>query len=367
MRTTYAWWTSGACVVIAAITVPVAAQTLGDVQKVTDIAGLPVAKYPTRLAEIVTGGTREAVDVGSAITAGQAVLTKSAHTHVVMRPGEPETVLSPNTLVRFDKVNYWLMREGAMLIVTQRAKLTLVVASLTTIFVNSQVYVELTREGLLVHVLEGHVVLGATATAISLQAAQSGRLLRGGAPVRTALTKAEQSRIDSGIQMAQRIRAEPPSAGARSSSQASKASSSKGGGGGGKAVAVVLGLGAAGAGVYFLTREDKPDLVPLASPDGSFCQQFPGSKGALYTVTVSNTGKAEASGSTTQLALSGPQGSGAQTLKTDPIAPGGALQIGPFTPPVGCFSPCQIQIDVDSANQINESNEGNNRAIGRCF
>lgn len=329
----------------------------GDVQKVTGPDGREVT-YPTREAEVIAGSTAgRAIEPPSPVANGEAVVTKAALTHVRMRPGEPDAVLFQNTFVRFDATNRWLLRQGASFIVNRRGKLAVVVEGLETLFVGSEVYVEVTAQGLLVYVVEGSVVLGAAAGAITLGPSQAGRMARGGVPQRASPSSAEQARIDRQIELARNVMG-----------PAAVSPPKSGGGGAGKAVGVILGLGAVGAGVYLLTRKE-PDLVPVAAPNGFLCEL----QGRTVVVRVSNQGEGDAPATTTRVVVvSGDQ----------PVAVGGVRQISQVDLPTGALaagevalvtvgtgpcSGCRVQITADVSEQAKESNEGNNALDGICF
>lgn len=330
-------------VVLAAVLAMPAQKPAGDVQKVTDPSGREVS-YPTRLAEVVTGATSgRAIKPPFAVADGEAVLTKAALTHVRMRPGEPDAVLFQNTFVRFDTTNRWLLRQGATFIVNRRGKLAVVVEGLETLFVGSGVYVEVTDQGLLVYVFEGSVMLGATASGITLGPSQAGRVARGGVPERTVPNPGEQARIERQTRIARTLMSTPKP------------------GGGAPIVPVILALGAAGAGVYVLTHQNKPDLVPIVSRSGGFCEL----QGNTVVVSVSNQGEKDAPDSLTQVTVRDDSRFGTAVLPTRAVAAGDVTQVALPRPPA-CF-PCRIQITADSAGQVKESNEGNNGVEGVCY
>ncbi len=111
---------------------------------------------------------------------------------------------------------------------------------------------------------------------------------------------------------------------------------------------------------------NKPDLVP-ANPTGMalFCNIDDQGNLKVY---VENQGTAQAAGS--ELEVRFDMGSGTFTAArgaTGPIAPGSTddVMIGI---PTGCFNPdCDFTITVDVVNTVQESNEGNNNADGRCI
>jgi len=108
-----------------------------------------------------------------------------------------------------------------------------------------------------------------------------------------------------------------------------------------------------------------PDLVPVnpnpaAGPNG-FCKRD--QQGRLL-VTVRNQGAAPAGGSQTMVKIS----AGAPAVVNTPALAAGTPTVLPVPFPNGCFQPdCSFKITVDSAGQVNESNEGNNTSDGLCL
>ena len=110
-------------------------------------------------------------------------------------------------------------------------------------------------------------------------------------------------------------------------------------------------------------KEKAIDLVPF-SPSGNtpdaFCRMEQGNK--LLRVTVKNQGTDNAGASKTKVSF----GESTLTLDTPPIPSGGSVDLL-FQVPSNCFQPdCSFRITVDSNNQVNEANEGNNTASGGC-
>ncbi|MFX0108932.1 MAG: CARDB domain-containing protein [Candidatus Hodarchaeota archaeon] len=110
----------------------------------------------------------------------------------------------------------------------------------------------------------------------------------------------------------------------------------------------------------------KPDLLPVKPPDSpevvGFCQQD--DQGRLI-VTVRNQGNADAPPSTTTVEFT-PGGS--FPLPTPAIPAGGSVDLSPLSIPAECFdADCEFKITVDSLNKVDESDEGNNSANGRCI
>jgi len=110
--------------------------------------------------------------------------------------------------------------------------------------------------------------------------------------------------------------------------------------------------------------EEVPDLVPFSplgtSPD-AFCRFE--NNGAQLRVTVRNQGNKNAPASKTTVLF--PNFS--RMLDTPPIPAGGSVDLV-FFGTAACSFDCQFRITVDSANQVNESNnEGNNSTTGQCI
>jgi hypothetical protein len=108
----------------------------------------------------------------------------------------------------------------------------------------------------------------------------------------------------------------------------------------------------------------KADLVPVPDPQPGvgFCKRD--NQGRLV-VTVKNQGTVDAPASTTTVDF---VPGGSFPLSTPAIPAGGSVDLTPLSIPAACFNPdCDFRITVDSNNQINESNEGNNNASGTCI
>lgn len=103
----------------------------------------------------------------------------------------------------------------------------------------------------------------------------------------------------------------------------------------------------------------KPDLIPVPDPTLGFCRR----QGLKLTVTVRNQGT-DAGPSVTRVNF-GTFGIASQP--TPALAAGASIDLV-FAIPAGCFNPdCDFRITVDSNNQVDESNEGNNTASGNCL
>ncbi|MBW2737868.1 MAG: hypothetical protein JRE64_03255 [Deltaproteobacteria bacterium] len=108
-----------------------------------------------------------------------------------------------------------------------------------------------------------------------------------------------------------------------------------------------------------------PDLIPVPVPGCSgnptcFCDI----RGDSLYVTVRNQGNARAGISMTEVDF----GSfGKITVETPEIDPGDEKEVS-FVIPAGCFNPdCEFNIKVDKNAQVEESDETNNLAEGRCI
>jgi hypothetical protein len=334
-----------AVLVLAAQAATAAAQggPAGAVRKVSDPDGREVA-YPTRLAEVMSAtAVARAITRDAPVASGESLLTKDALSHVRMTPGQPEAVLFANTLVRFDAVNQWLLRSGAAFVVNRRGKLAVVVEGLETLFVGSEVYVEKTAAGLLAYVVEGSVRVGVSGVVLGPD--QAARVSPGGAAQRTELSSADRARVVRQTELARGVMGAP-------------ALSRGGGGGGAVAAGVVLGLGAAGAGVYLLTKDDAlPDLVPVPNAGGAICAV---DNQERRIVRVANAGEASAPGSSSRLSSSR---GGTFVLATPALAPGETAVLT-LSPNASCS--CPLELTVDAAGQVAESDEGNNQLQQAC-
>ena len=99
---------------------------------------------------------------------------------------------------------------------------------------------------------------------------------------------------------------------------------------------------------------------PSGSSEAAFCRIEQG--GTRLRVSVKNQGNANAGISKTTIVFSNTS----STLDTPAIPAGGSVDLL-FNVPIGCSSlNCSFRITVDSVNQVDESNEGNNSASGSC-
>jgi hypothetical protein len=116
---------------------------VAKVKRVTVLAADPKEEkepsYPTSLVQLVTDQRQEDVRKDTRVQPGQAVLTRSANTHLAMDKGL-EAVLFSDTFVRFDGLNIWLLRHGRTYLVSKRGQLEIVAEALGRILVNSKVY-----------------------------------------------------------------------------------------------------------------------------------------------------------------------------------------------------------------------------------
>lgn len=114
----------------------------------------------------------------------------------------------------------------------------------------------------------------------------------------------------------------------------------------------------------------KSDLVP-ANPGGwaLYCDADDQNNLKIH---VKNQGNADAPASVTVVEFFLPGGVVHPVqLTTPPIPKGQTVTVGTVpipTTPVNCFDPdCGFRITVDSQNQVDESNEANNKADGNCI
>jgi hypothetical protein len=105
----------------------------------------------------------------------------------------------------------------------------------------------------------------------------------------------------------------------------------------------------------------KPDLIPVPGPAG-FCQVD--GAGRLI-IKIRNQGTTSASGSMTKVEFCSGPGQVVVTLNTPPIDPGAVVELNVDFPP-GCADR-SFTITVDSSNQVDEIDEGNNSASGQCI
>ncbi len=80
-------------------------------------------------------------------------------------------------------------------------------------------------------------------------------------------------------------------------------------------------------------------------------------------ITILNQGKKEAKATTTEVVFGALP---AIRLPTRPILPGESASVT-FPVPDDCYQPeCQFRITADANNEVEELDEGNNSAQGRC-
>ncbi len=111
-----------------------------------------------------------------------------------------------------------------------------------------------------------------------------------------------------------------------------------------------------------ITGQHLPDLVPfspLGTSPTAFCRIEGGGK--LLRVTIKNQGDADAGPSKTTVTFFNKP----FTRDTPAITAGGSVDLL-FDLPVNCSPNCSFTINVDSSNQVNESNKQNNSANGAC-
>ena len=316
--------------------------------------------YPTQLVQLVNELNQQTdVSKNTAIKPGQAVLTRTANTHLKMEKGL-ETVLYSNTFVRFDDLNVWLLRHGTMYVVANtRGKLEIVAEALGRILVSSEVYLRTDGSELLAYVTEGRVVLEAGARTLSLGPGQAGRIPAGEGPEEATLTPEAQTEISRDIETAKRVM--------------------KGGGGGGLAIAAALaviagaaiaagggkgGGGAHGAGGDSGGTPGLPDLVPDTSEGAC---QYDGRGNVL--ITVRNQGRADAPASITRVEFQNPvytrarARSNAMELQTPAMRAGASYAIA-FS--ARLLQSRTLRVTVDWLGRVQESNKDNNVAVITC-
>jgi uncharacterized membrane protein YgcG len=334
--------------------------TIAKVKKVTALSSDPKeakeVPYPTQLVQLVTDRAPEDVKKDTAIKPGQAVLTRSANTHLTMDK-DLESLLYSDTFVRFDSLNIWLLRHGRVYVVAKRGKLEIVAEALGRILVNSKVYLRTDGSQLLAFVTEGRVVLEANARTLSLGPGQAGRLVTGEGPQETSLTPEEQADMTRDMETAHQVM--------------------KGGGGGGVAVAAALAAIIAGAAIASgggggsggggtSGGKGLPDLVP---DSGSAACRFDDRGNVL--LTVRNQGQGDAPDSVTRVDFEGGDSPlsrrsaapTAQELATPGIRPGAASVL---TLSSRLLRSLRLRVTADASGRVRESNEGNNTAVISC-
>lgn len=357
---------STAFLILATVPGPVptgasADDSIAKIKKVTSLSADPKkvkeVPYPTQLVQLVRDQSQENVKKDTSIQPGEAVLTRSANTHVTMDK-RLETLLYSNTFVRFDDLNVWLLRHGSLYVVAKRGKLEIVAEALGRILVSSEVYLRTDGSVLLAYVAEGRVVLEANARTLSLGPGQAGRMLMGEGPQEASLTPEEKTEISRQIETAKQVM--------------------KGGGGGGLAIVAAL---AAIAGAAILAGGDKgggaggdsggtqglPDLVPDSGGGGC---RFDDNGNVL--VTVRNQGQADAPASITRIEFEAQEYTRAARLPERPNAPelktpavrAGAGSVVTFSSRL--LQNRRLRVTVDSSGLVREANEDNNTAQISC-
>ena len=119
--------------------------------------------------------------------------------------------------------------------------------------------------------------------------------------------------------------------------------------------AITLGCQAA-SGVQTLLDDGQPDLIAL--PAAGFCRD----QGVV--VTLRNQGPSDADSSTTTITFAG---AGSVNVATGGVEGGRIETLPPVAIPAACFAPdCFFQVVVDSIDDVDESDEGNNTAEVTC-
>jgi hypothetical protein len=360
-------------IALAAAPVPLRAGdgSIAAVKKVTFAAASPrelkEVDYPTPLVQLVTDTEQTDVKKDTAIARGQAVLSRSANTYLKMAEKSADAFLYPDTLVRFDDLNVWLLSKGSVYVVGKRGRLEIVAEALGRILINSEVYLRMDGSELLAFVFEGHVVLEANNRTLSLGKGQAGRLRSGEGPERAVLSRDEQADIFRDVKVAER--------------------GMKGGGGGGAialgaALAVLAGAavvagrdhgdsgdrgGRGGEGGGGRGTAGRPDLVP---DTGAGACRLDANWNAL--VTVRNQGRGDASASVTRVEPEGPfdglashrtRVATASDLTTAPTRAGATSVVRVSSDQLRSD---RLRVTVDALGQLAEANEDNNTAIVVC-
>lgn len=118
---------------------------------------------------------------------------------------------------------------------------------------------------------------------------------------------------------------------------------------------VTLGCQAA-SGVSTLLNDGEPDLIPL--PAAGFCRD------AGVVVTLRNQGPSDARSSVTTITFAGAD---SVQVATSSVEGGRITTLPPVAIPTACYAPnCFFQVIVDSNDDVDESDEGNNTAEVTC-
>lgn len=357
-----------AAVVLAFGPLPPPARADDSVAKIKKVVhdDLKEVDYPTKLAQLVTDQSEKDAAKDMSVAPGDAVLTRSANTFVRVAKEDRDACLYSNTFVRFDDLNVWLLRNGAMYVVNKRGKLEVVAEALGRVLVGSSVLLRSDGWELFAFVTEGRVVLEAGAQTLSLGPGQAGRIPRDGVPERASLDPEEQARLEKDLEATRKAM--------------------KGGGGGwlaallvGAAVigtaAVLSGGGGGDTGRGGATGGDRggggsggsgslPDLVPVAGPAQRPCR-FDG-HGNLV-IGVRNQGRAPAGASTAEVRLlpagtaDGPSSPMALSTSALPAGATADLVVPTNDTRVGSYT-----VTVNRDRRVREANEGNNTAKVTC-
>ena len=349
---------------------PDPAQADDSVAKIKKVVhdDLKEVPYPTKLVQLVTDQSERDASKNMTVAAGEAVLTRSANTFVQLDKEDREACLYSNTFVRFDDLNVWLLRNGAMYVVNKRGKLEVVAEALGRVLVGSSVLLRSDGSELFAFVTEGHVVLEAGAHTLSLGPGQAGRIPMGGVPEPASLDPEEQARMSKELEATEKAM--------------------KGGGGGwlaallvggaviGTAVAVSRGGGGdhgqgggTGGGGESGGTQALPDLVPVADPAGGLCRF---DRHGNLVVTVRNQGRAPAGASIAYVLLKaarrvgtadGPSRPREKRVSTAALPVGGTtdLLVPTDNTPIGAYT-----VTVNRDGRVRESNEANNTASVTC-
>lgn len=118
----------------------------------------------------------------------------------------------------------------------------------------------------------------------------------------------------------------------------------------------------------------KPDLVPINPGNvANNCTNPPGNAWKLK-ITIKNQGHIASNPCTTSITfwvtVPNTTKSAPKTfdIPTPAIQPGQSVEIGPADMPITCYRPdCIFKITIDSKNQVDELDEGNNVMDGWCI
>ena len=363
---------------------PVPAGSDDSVAKIKKVVqdDLKEVEYPTDLVQLVTDQNQRDADKNMAVAPGEAVLTRTANTFVQVAKEDRQACLYSNTFVRFDDIDLWLLRNGAVYVVNKRGKLEVVAEALGRVLVGSSVLLRSDGSELIAFVTEGHVVLEAGAHTLSLEPGQAGRIPKDGVPERTSLDPEEQAQLQKQLELTEKAMKGGGGGGgwlaaAAGAALIGTAIALSHGGGGDHGQGGGAGSGNRGGGDPGGTQA-LPDLVPVADPGGGPCRFD--ARGNLL-VAVRNLGRAPAAESVAEVEIQPAQATSAaakRARKADRAAVPQTRQLRARVGRLAAGATADIPVEtggiaigsyrltVDSDSRVKESNEANNTVSVTC-